>query len=397
MNPLFPGSTWIGILGGGQLGRMLAWEARRAGYRVITWTGVPETGPADAADLVLAEPFDSPEALERFLDRADVATVEFENIPAALLEQVAARRPLSPSPDSVAICQHREREKGFLSRHGFPCVWHEVVQDAATLRAALDRMPVRAGILKTAEFGYDGKGQVPVNRDADAAAVWAAFGSTRAVLEERIDLAAELSVLVVRDHAGAARAYEPAWNTHRHHILDWSLAPSGFRVETVDAARELALAIAETLDYRGVLAVECFLARDGRLLVNELAPRPHNSGHHTLDACETSQFEQQLRVMCGLPAGGTATLVPAVMSNLLGDIWSPDGTPPDWRPLFATPGACLHLYGKAAARPGRKMGHVTFLAPTRREAIDRADRCRVALGLPPVGLSLASVPAELLD
>jgi len=397
MNPFLPGSTWIGVLGGGQLGRMLAWEARRLGYKVVAWTGVPEIGPADFADLVLADSFDSPDALARFVERADVATVEFENIPTAVLEQVASRIPLTPGPETVAVCQHREREKSFLRRQGFPCVWHEVVHDAASLRAALDRMPVRDGILKTAEFGYDGKGQLPVTRDADTPSLWSAFGAPRAVLEERIDLAAELSVLVVRDHAGSMRCYEPAWNTHRHHILDWSLAPSGFRPETVVAARELAFAIAEALDYRGVLAVECFLARDGRLLVNELAPRPHNSGHHTLDACETSQFEQQLRVMCGLPVGGTATLAPALMSNLLGDVWAPDGTAPDWRPIFATPGACLHLYGKDAARPGRKMGHVTFLAPTRAEAVERADRCRIALGLPTAAAALTSLPRELLD
>ena len=259
-----------------------------------------------------------------------------------------------------------------------------MVGDAASLATSLIALPGEQGILKTAEFGYDGKGQLPVSRTDNAASVWERFGSTRAVLEERIDLAAELSVLVVRNRRGETLCYEPAWNAHRHHILDWSLIPSGLPEPLVSQAQDLAREIANALDFQGVLAVEYFLSRDGRLLVNELAPRPHNSGHHTLDACETSQFEQQLRALCNLPAGGTRTLCPVVMSNLLGDLWGPNGEPPDWEPLLGTPGAHLHLYGKPEARPGRKMGHATFLAPTREEAMARASKCREHLGLPSI-------------
>jgi len=385
MTPHLPGQTWIGVLGGGQLGRMLALEARRMGYRVITWTGGGDPGPAACADMVLKASFDCPDARTSFLKRADVATVEFENIPAQLLKEIAGRMPLTPGPEAITICQHREREKAFLTRHGFPCAWHAVVTSGESLSTALASMPSEKGILKTAEFGYDGKGQLPLDRTEAAGPIWAKFDAPRAVLEERIDLAAELSVIVVRNRLGEIHCYEPAWNAHRHHILDWSLVPCGLPPEICSQAIELAREIAISLDFHGVLAVEYFLARDGRLLVNEMAPRPHNSGHHTLDASETSQFEQQLRAMCNLPAGGTRTLCPVVKSNLLGDLWTADGTAPDWKPLLTTPGAKLHLYGKAEARPGRKMGHVTFLAPTRDEAIARASRYRIQVGLPAVG------------
>ncbi len=388
IRPYLPGETWIGVLGGGQLGRMLTLEARRMGYRVVTWTGDGDPGPATLADLVLDASFDCEEALSSFLSRANVATVEFENIPSTLLNEIAARIPLTPGPEAVTICQHREREKNFLSRHGFPCAWHQVVDGEASLAAALQALPAASGILKTAEFGYDGKGQLPVNRDGDAGQLWKDFGAARAVLEERIDLAAELSVIVVRNRLGEVRCYAPALNAHRHHILDWSLVPSGLPPELVAQAEEVAREVAAALDFQGVLAVEYFLSRDGRLLVNELAPRPHNSGHHTLDACESSQFEQQLRAVCNLPAGGTGTLCPVLMSNLLGDVWGPNGEEPNWLTLLETPGATLHLYGKAEPRPGRKMGHMTFLAPTPEEVIAQASRVREALGLPRVQVSV---------
>lgn len=382
--PSPPGSTWIGVLGGGQLGRMLTMEARRMGYRVITWTGDGDPGPASLADLVLDASFDCEEARSTFLRRANVATVEFENIPGTLLQEIASRMPLTPGPAAVMTCQHREREKAFLSRHGFPCAWHRVIDGCESLGQALAQMPSAHGILKTAEFGYDGKGQLPVTRPGDATRLWQDFGAARAVLEERIDLAAELSVIVVRNRLGEVCCYPPALNEHRNHILDWSLVPSGLPPQIISQAETLAREIASALDFHGVLAVEYFLAGDGRLLVNELAPRPHNSGHHTLDACETSQFEQQLRAVCDLPAGGTGTLCPVLMSNLLGDVWDASGGEPDWRPLLRTPGARLHLYGKAAPRAGRKMGHMTFLAAARKTAVARANRVRHSLSLPPI-------------
>jgi 5-(carboxyamino)imidazole ribonucleotide synthase len=380
-SPLPPGST-VGVLGGGQLGRMLAFAARRMGYRIVSWVGGPDSGPAEVADYVIEEPFDSPAGLAAFLERAQVATVEFENIPRSLLEAVAAKIPLMPGTQAVAICQHREREKRFLEENGIPCARFAVVENAVQLRSALASLPERGGILKTAEFGYDGKGQLSVNRSSDPESVWAAFSTPRAVLEERIELAAELSVLVVRDGSGHALAYDPAENFHRDHILDFSIVPARLDSKLLDEARTIALQVAEALDYRGLLAVEFFLSGDGRLLVNEMAPRPHNSGHHTIDACETSQFEQQLRVLCGLAPGSTRLHSPTVMLNLLGDVWEDAKGKPNWPAVLAMPGAHLHLYGKHEARRGRKMGHITFTAPTLEEALANQTKAREILGIP---------------
>lgn len=382
--PLPPGST-VGVLGGGQLGRMLAFAARRMGYRIVSWIGGPDSGPAGVADFVIEEPFDSPAGLAAFLERAQVATVEFENIPRSLLEAVAAKIPLMPGAHAVAICQHREREKRFLEENGIPCARFAVVENAEQLRSALAALPENGGILKTAEFGYDGKGQLSVTRSSDPVAVWASFSTPRAVLEEKIELAAELSVLVVRDGSGHALAYDPAENFHRDHILDVSIVPARLGSDRLDEARTIALRVAEALDYRGLLAVEFFLSGDGRLLVNEMAPRPHNSGHHTIDACETSQFEQQLRVLCGLAPGSTRLHSPTVMLNLLGDVWEDADGKPDWPSLLAIPGAHLHLYGKHEARRGRKMGHVTFTATTLEEALSSQSRAREILGIPRLG------------
>lgn len=379
-----PGSgTWIGVLGGGQLGRMFALEARRMGYHVLKWTGGDRSGAAFTADRVLDDPFDSPSALETFVDQVDVATVEFENIPRSLLQAVEQRVPLMPGSAAVATCQHREREKTFLEKHGLPCAKFAVVTDADELAKIMAELDDNA-ILKTAAFGYDGKGQMALARNTppdELAKLWSRFGAERAVLEEKVELALELSVLVARNRKGEIVTYDPAENRHRHHILDLSILPARLSRSTNDEARDIALAVAEALDYNGLLAVEFFLSADGRLLVNELAPRPHNSGHHTLDACATSQFEQQLRVLCDLPLGSPRLLQPAVMWNLIGDLWLDETTPPDWTPVLATPGAKLHLYGKWKARPGRKMGHVTFLAETPEKALIRASECRQAYGL----------------
>ncbi len=383
-SPLAPGST-VGVLGGGQLGRMLAFASRRMGYRIVSWVGGPDSGPAGVADFVIEEPFDSPAGLAAFLERAQVATVEFENIPRSLLEAVAAKIPLMPGAHAVSVCQHREREKRFLEENGIPCARFAVIENAEQLRTALAALPANGGILKTAEFGYDGKGQLSVNRGSDAEAVWAAFSTPRAVLEERIALAAELSVLVVRDGSGHALAYDPAENFHRDHILDVSIVPARLEPRLLEEARSIALQVAEALDYRGLLAVEFFLSGDGRLLVNEMAPRPHNSGHHTIDACETSQFEQQLRVLCGLTPGSTRLHSPTVMLNLLGDVWEDAKGKPNWPSVLAMPGAHLHLYGKHEARRGRKMGHVTFTAPTLEEALENQARARENLGIPALG------------
>ncbi|MGI9243543.1 MAG: 5-(carboxyamino)imidazole ribonucleotide synthase [Verrucomicrobiales bacterium] len=382
-----PGSeVWIGILGGGQLGRMLALEARRMGFRVLMWTGGDTSGAATLADLVLTDPFDSASAFDQFVGRAQVATVEFENIPSSLLEAVGEHLPLMPCTRAVSTCQHREREKRFLEENGIPCASFSVVDSAASLVDGLAALPGDA-ILKTAEFGYDGKGQLPISAGLPAAEIeqlWSEFDSPRAVLEEKIDLAAELSVIVVRGGDGNLVTFDPAENQHRHHILDVSIVPARLVDETLKRAREIAQNIAVALEYVGVLGVEFFLCTDGRLLVNEMAPRPHNSGHHTLDACASSQFEQQLRAISGMPLGSTRLIEPAVMWNVLGDLWSDPTTPPDWTPVLETPGAKLHLYGKDRASKGRKMGHLTFTAPTIDEALAQAQVCRRAFGYPDI-------------
>lgn len=382
-----PGTeTWIGVLGGGQLGRMLALDARRMGFKVLMWTGGDTSGAASTADLVFQEAFDDQSAFERFVERADVATVEFENVPRSLMEAVEQKIPLSPNSKAVATCQHREREKRFLAENGIPCAQFEVVDSPEQLFEAMKSMPSDA-IAKTAEFGYDGKGQRPVSKDASAAAIaeiWADLGCPRVVLEEKIELESELSVLVVRGKDGSIVTYDPAENLHRNHILDVSILPARQPDSTMAEAREIAVSIAKAFDYIGILGVEFFVRRGGQLLVNELAPRTHNSGHHTINACETSQFGQQVRAITGLPLGSTTLLRPAVMLNLLGDLWTDAKTPPDWTPILSTPGASLHLYGKSEARPGRKMGHANFLGETREEALERASACRQSLDLPPI-------------
>ncbi|MEM6278220.1 MAG: 5-(carboxyamino)imidazole ribonucleotide synthase [Verrucomicrobiota bacterium] len=380
---LLPGST-IGVLGGGQLGRMLTIAARRMGYHVVSWVGGPDDGPAGLADVILEDSFNSEEGLDRFLAVADVATVEFENIPKPLLETIAGQLPLHPGAQAITIGQHREREKTFLSENEIPCADWFVIDSASSLEQALPNLPPQGGILKTAEFGYDGKGQLPIDRGSDAESVWTEFEAPRAVLEEKIDLAAELSVLVVRGEDGATVTYDPAENIHRDHILDVSIVPGRLESAVLEEARAIALRVAEALEYVGILAVEFFVSGDGRLLVNEMAPRPHNSGHHTIDACETSQFEQQLRAICGLPLGSTQLLRPVVMLNLLGDVWVDSGGSPDWKSVLALPGTTLHLYGKSKARNGRKMGHLNVTADSIEKCLEIQDQCRDLLGLPPL-------------
>lgn len=372
-----PPGSWIGILGGGQLGRMTALEARRMGYRVVTWTGSPGSLPAKVADIVLDTPFSCPNSLERFCARAQVATVEFENIPRELLDSVAARIPLFPGSFAVGICQHREREKNFLAEHQIPCAPFAVVDSAGALAQALKELGPKA-VLKTAEFGYDGKGQVRMDAGSDPEEAWASLKAPRGVLEQWVDFQAECSILVARGADGGCVIYDPTENEHRRGILHRSLAPAALAAPTLDQARFLALRIAEKLDYVGVLAVEFFVTHTGEVWVNEMAPRPHNSGHHTLDACRTSQFEQQVRAICGLPLGDPSLLCPAVMWNLLGDLWVSDDQAPDWTPVLAAQGAALHLYGKEEGPVGRKMGHVTFLASRLEDGISRMESVSAA-------------------
>ena len=364
----------VGVIGGGQLGRMLALAARRMGVRSVIWTGGLEAPAVEVADMVIDLPFEDPAALLEFCETATVATVEFENIPLQTLRGVAERINLYPSPEAVGICQNREKEKNFLRAHGIPCAPFWVVDTLEDLTAAMKEL-AGPGVLKTAAFGYDGKGQLKIYGAEKSSDVWEQFGKQRAVLEGWVPFEKEISVMVVRSSDGELRTYDPAENRHRNHILDVSIIPAAISAETASAARALAGKVAEALDYRGILGVEFFVNPDGSLIVNEMAPRPHNSGHHTIDACACSQFEQQLRVVLGLPLGSTRLVSPCVMLNLLGDFWPGETTPPDWSSLLQTEGAVLHLYGKRRANGMRKMGHVTLLG---NDALEKAEALKAA-------------------
>jgi 5-(carboxyamino)imidazole ribonucleotide synthase len=369
---IHPPHCVVGVIGGGQLGRMLALAARRMGIRTVVWTGGLEAPAVEVADEVIDEPFDNAPALDRFCRAATVATVEFENIPRATLDAVAAQCPLHPSPAAISTCQNRGREKRFLHDNALPHTRSIAVDGPLALAAAMREINGPA-VLKTADFGYDGKGQFKLNGDEDPATTWQIFNAPEGILEAWVDFQMELSVMVARGANGNVVAYDPAENRHRHHILDVSVVPADIDAATAARAVDIATKVAVALDYRGILGVEFFLTRSGELLVNEMAPRPHNSGHHTLDACATSQFEQQLRAVIGLPLGSPRLLSPVCMLNLLGDFWRDESTPPSWAALFADGEAFLHLYGKRHARGRRKMGHANFLGPTAGHALERAE------------------------
>lgn len=370
--PILPGAT-LGILGGGQLGRMLALEARRMGYRVRVFSPDHDSPTGQVADVEVSAAYGDLDAVRDFAKQVDVITLEFENVPAATLETALEHTRVHPSPLVLSVAQNRLREKSFLSDAGFPVTPFRAVDTLDGLKEALRELGAPA-ILKTAGFGYDGKGQ---RRISSLAAGEAAFDdlNQETVLEALVDFKQELSVVVARNARGERADYGAIDNLHHQHILDVSLAPSFAARETVAEAVRLAHEVAEALELVGVLCVEFFLTQDDVLLVNELAPRPHNSGHLTLDACVTSQFEQQLRAVCGLELGSPQLLRPAAMANLLGDLWQ--ASPPAWETLG--PAVKLHLYGKAGARPGRKMGHLTALAGTRDEAQARVLETRARL------------------
>ncbi len=370
--PIQPPQCVVGVIGGGQLGRMIALAARRMGIRIVIWTGGLEAPAVECADEVIDLPFDDPAALEDFCSRVTVSTVEFENIPRETLEKVAKCTGLHPSPFAISICQNREREKNFLRENNIPHTWFAVISSARDLAEAMNELK-GPGVLKTADFGYDGKGQLKIEGHEDPAEIWEKFEAPRAVLEAWVPFEKEISIMAARGADGGIVTYDPAENRHRHHILDVSIVPARVSPAVALEAAAIARRIAEALDYRGILGVEFFLNTDGSLLVNEIAPRPHNSGHHTLDACATSQFAQQLRAVIGLPLGSTRLLSPVVMLNLLGDMWPEEMTPPDWMPLFEDGEASLHLYGKRHARGRRKMGHVNFLGATVEDALARAE------------------------
>ncbi len=375
-----PGST-VGLMGGGQLGRMFAIAARRMGYFVHTLEPTPLCPAGQVSDVEINADYDDPAGLARLVSGVRVVTFEFENIPHAALSTLAEQTLVRPGPHVLLTCQNRQREKQFLRQHGFPTAPFAVVRSAGELGAALKRIGLPA-VLKTADFGYDGKGQIKLapGTDPDPDALWKRFASPVGVVEGWIDFAAELSVVCARSASGEIAAFPVSENIHAHHILDVSIVPARLGPEVQAAARDIARAIAEALDVIGLLAVEMFLGRDGSLLVNELAPRPHNSGHYTFDACVTSQFEQQLRAVCDLPLGETRLLSPVVMVNLLGDLWA--AGEPDWRVVLDEPSAKLHLYGKSVAKPGRKMGHVCVLDPDPAQALEKALMIKARLAKP---------------
>jgi len=350
-----PGLT-VGILGGGQLGRMLALAAAPLGLRTHVFAPVGDNPAMEVAGAATIAAYDDALALAAFADAVDVVTFEFENVPAPTAALLAARVPVRPRPEILAIAQDRVAEKRFLNQAGVATApWRGVAS-----RAALDEAIAALGVpsvLKTTRFGYDGKGQSVLRAAGEADAGWAALAGAEGVLERFVDFACEISVIVARGTDGAVASYVPVENRHRDHILATTIAPAAIAPATADAATRIARTIAEALDLVGLLAVEMFVARDGAVLVNELAPRPHNSGHWTIDAAVTSQFEQHLRAVAGLPLGSTERLADAVMENLIGEQVE------TWRAVLADPRAKLHLYGKEAARPGRKMGHVTRLGP----------------------------------
>jgi 5-(carboxyamino)imidazole ribonucleotide synthase len=351
--PIPPGGT-IGILGGGQLGRMTAMAAARLGYRVHVFT--PEGAGGPCAQVCAAETvavYDDFAALAAFADAVDMVTLEFENVPLATAEFLAARRPFFPSPACLAVTQVRTAEKSEVNKLGFATAPWAAVTGAAELEQALAKIG-RPAVLKTNRFGYDGKGQAKIMPGDDAAEIWASLKTDDAILEGFVDFVREISVVLARGKDGAIAAYPPVENRHRDHILSETIVPADIPPAIAAEAERMAAAIATDLDYVGVLAVEMFETRDGRLLVNELAPRPHNSGHWTIEGAATSQFEQLVRAVCGLPLGSVAWK-PSRMINLIGN----DAR--DWQKYVADPAAHLHLYGKPDIRPGRKMGHVTWV------------------------------------
>jgi 5-(carboxyamino)imidazole ribonucleotide synthase len=372
--PLSPGAT-IGVLGSGQLGRMLALAARRMGYGVHVFSPERDSPAGRVADHEWVAPYGDLDAARRFARAVDVVTLEFENIPAETVEEISSLAPVRPGLRALGTTQNRLKEKEFLRGAGFPVAPFRAVPGRASLDAAVGEIGVPA-VLKTAGFGYDGKGQTRIPAPEDADAAWEALGR-EAVLEAWVDFEMELSVVAARGLDGSFAHYGAVRNTHSRHILDLTVAPAGVSPEVEGEAVEIAAGVFDALGIVGTACVEFFLTGGGDLLVNEIAPRPHNSGHWTIEGAATSQFEQQLRAVCGLPLGSTHRPEPAAMANLLGDLWA-EGEP-DWPAALAVPGASLHLYGKGEARPGRKMGHITALAPTPEEAARRALEARGAL------------------
>ncbi|MFO1041340.1 MAG: 5-(carboxyamino)imidazole ribonucleotide synthase [Planctomycetaceae bacterium] len=368
--PILPGAT-LGVLGSGQLGRMFAIAARRLGYRVHVLSPDDDTPTGQVADQEVRADYLDLDQVARFAQGVSVVTFEFENVPAETTRICEQFAPVRPAGSVLYTSQNRRREKTYLRDAGLPVTPFVAVENVAELKSALGKLGIPA-VLKTADWGYDGKGQVVIRSMDEAEAAWQKLAVPAAILEAFVDFASELSVVAARGLSGEFVSYGPIGNSHSRHILDISVCPARVPEEIAKEAIEIARAVLERMDVVGVLCVEFFLTRDGRLLINETAPRPHNSGHLTIDGHVSCQFEQQVRAICGLPLGSSEQRTPCAMANLLGDLWEPGE--PDWAAVLGSPSVKLHLYGKRAARIGRKMGHLTALAST----VDEAEQLAIA-------------------
>jgi 5-(carboxyamino)imidazole ribonucleotide synthase len=372
---ILPGAT-IGVLGSGQLGRMFAIAARELGYRIQIFSPDNDTPAGHIADREWVARYDDLDRVREFARGVDVVTFEFENVPSITTDAVAEITLVRPAGRVLHVTQQRLREKTFLRDHGFPVTPFRRITSLTELQSATRELGLPA-VLKTASFGYDGKGQTKVRTEDELSNAFAGLNGAEGIYEAFVDFEKEVSVVAARTLSGEFKAFPVFENSHADHILDVTFAPAAIPEELAGEAEELARGILEKLGVVGLLTVEMFVTRNGRLLVNELAPRTHNSGHLTIDACVTSQFEQQVRAVCGLPLGSTDLHAPAAMANLLGHLWNKGE--PNWPAALEDPAAKLHLYGKAAPRVGRKMGHLTATGPTTHEAVKRVTDARERL------------------
>ena len=364
---LLPGST-LGVLGGGQLGRMFCMAARNMGYRTVILDPDSNSPAAEVADRQIIADYTDETALIEMAELCDAITIEFENVPAESLHFLAARKPVHPSAEAVALARHRIQEKDYAKQAGLTPAAYSLVGRPSDFDAAVAVTGFPA-ILKTTTLGYDGKGQQVVDDLTQLEEAFKELGQVECVLERKMDLAVEISVLLARNSQGEVACYPPAENEHRNSILHQSIVPARVNSDLAEKAKAQAICLAGALQYVGIMAVEFFITTEGQLVFNEMAPRPHNSGHYTMDAAVTTQFEQQVRVMCGLPPGSARLMSPVVMINLLGNLW-----PVDWAKCLSNPALKLHLYGKSEARQGRKMGHFNLLADNVDVAITAADQ-----------------------
>lgn len=377
---LLPGS-WLGMMGGGQLGRMFSVEASRLGYHVAVLDPGEVSPAGEVSALRIKKSYKDREALDQMASLCPAVSTEFENVPAASLAYLAEKGcRTAPLAEAVSISQNRNKEKAFIAAAGVPVAPHApILSESDCQEAPAELFP---GILKTARLGYDGKGQVVVDKKEQLLQAYLSLGKVECILEKKLALKTECSVIVCRGLDGETATFPVFENHHLHGILAETVLPARIPDETEALARADAIRIANAMKYVGVLCIEFFVLEDGSVIANETAPRPHNSGHITIEACMTSQFEQQVRTMAGLPLGSTSLKTPGIMLNILGDAWEKADGEPDWARVLAIPGVKLHLYGKAEPRHGRKMGHATCLGRTLDEALERAKKVARILQLP---------------